>query len=316
MSGAFALSGIRSGMPPVSGLLAGRAEPNTFALAMHHVKNGPVRRPLTGLTVGVTRPREQADDLADRLRACGAEVLVAPTIRITDPPDRANLLEAARRADQYDWWVFTSVNGVQKFGRALREVGRVPAELPARRVAAIGPATAGAADALGWPPEVVPERYRAEELVRAILAAEGARPGGEVRSERPLRGRRVLLARAAEARDVLPVRLRAAGAEVDEVSAYVTLPDRREVEALGRAVERGALDWLTFTSSSTVRNYVELVGGRTGGARVAVIGPITASTARESGLSVDVVAEEYTIPGLVRALVAAVTRREPPASPA
>lgn len=281
---------------------------------MHHVKNARATRPLTGLTVGVTRPREQAGDLADRLRACGARVLIAPTIRIADPPDRGPLLEAAARAERYDWWVFTSVNGVQKFARAVREAGGAPADLRAPRIAAIGPATAGAAEALGWQAEVVPDLYRAEELARAILAAEGAGARDEAGERRALRGRRVLLARAAEARDVLPVRLRAAGAQVDEVPAYVTLPDREEVEALGRALEDGALDWLTFTSSSTVRNYVELVGSRTGGARVAVIGPITASTAREAGLEVDVVADEYTIPGLVRALLAAAAGGSPQSS--
>lgn len=204
--------------------------------------------------------------------------------------------------------VFTSVNGVQKVSEGLDELGIGSVGLQGPRVAAIGPATAREATRAGLGPAVVPGSYRAEGLLEAILeaaaGAEGAgrpSPGGSG----PLAGTRIFLPRAAEARDVLPEGLRAAGAQVEEVAAYVTLPDMEGAVALRRALERAEADWITFTSSSTVRHFVELAGGRTGRARVAAIGPITARTARELGLRVDVVASEYTIPGLVQALAAA-----------
>lgn len=266
----------------------------------------------------VTRPRLQAEDLSSRLRKRGAEVLEAPTIRIADPPDRESLRRAVRRIETYDWVVFTSVNGVQRFIQAFEETG-LAVRLPERaRLAAIGPSTAAAASPLGLSRPVVPETYRAESLVEAILAAartdelpsgiEPDRTSGdralvvERDSHLPLSGRKVLLPRAAEARSVLPDELRAAGAEVDEVEAYVTLPDPEEAETLRRRLTAGDVDWITFTSSSTVRSYVQLLGAETGPARIAAIGPITAGTARGLGLSVAVVADEYTIPGLVAAL--------------
>lgn len=251
-------------------------------------------RPLQGLRVLVTRPRHQASDLSHRLRSLGAEPVEAPTIRICDPPDRSPLLEAARRLATYDWVVLTSVNGVRKLGAALDEVGAPEGALGRVRTAAIGPATAGAVERLGRRPEVVPDTYRAEALLRELLAACD-----------PPRGARILLARAAEARDLLPEGLRAAGARVDLVPAYVTRPDREGAAAIRRLVDERSLDWITFTSSSTVRRFVDAAGSRTGGARVAAIGPITAGTARELGLEPTAVARSYTIPGLVEALAAA-----------
>lgn len=273
----------------------------------------------------VTRPRLQAEDLSSRLRKRGAEALEAPTIRIADPPDREPLRRAVRRIETYDWVVFTSVNGVQYFIQTFQETG-LAVRLPERaRLAAIGPSTAAAASPLALSRPVVPETYRAESLVEAILAAARADelPSGiepdrtsgdqahqthvvERDSRLPLSGRKVLLPRAAEARSVLPDELRAAGAEVDEVEAYVTLPDPEEAETLRRRLAVGDVDWITFTSSSTVRSYVQLLGAETGPARIAAIGPITAATARGLGLSVAVVADEYTIPGLVAALESAV----------
>lgn len=259
--------------------------------------------PLRGLRVLVTRSRHQAEALSRRLDALGAEPREAPTIRIVDPPDRTPLLEAAGRLDVYDWVILTSVNGVAKLAAALREVGTEEEELGRCRLAAIGPATGEALTALARAPDVVPESYRAEALVAALLAE------GDAGSDRPLGGLRILLARAAEARPVLPDGLRRAGARVDEVAAYVTRPDEAGLARIRRLVGEGSLDWVTFTASSTVRQYVGAVGRRTGGARVAAIGPITASTARDLGLPVDAVAEEYTIAGLVDALGAAAAGR-------
>lgn len=241
----------------------------------------------------VTRPRRQADDLSSALRELGAEVLEYPTIAIEAPEDPEPMRRAVRSLPDYDWVVFTSVNGVDHTLGALAEERGAAAGFPATaRVAAIGPATAAALREAGIDVEIVPEEYRAEALVDSIRDA----------AER-LDGRRVLLARAAEARDVLPERLREAGARVDEVAAYRTVLGRPEVDDLEARLRRGEVDWLTFTASSTVRNFVELAGDEAGEARVAAIGPITAGTARDLGLPVDVVADEYTVPGLVRALV-------------
>lgn len=261
-------------------------------------------RPLSGRTVVVTRPEHRSEDLSRRLRGLGARVLEYPTIRLRDPEDPEPLRRAAARLSSYDWLVFTSPAGPRQLARYLDE-GRDRSG----RTAAIGPSTAEAAREAGFGVEVVPREYRAEALARAIREAAAKEDPGDVGGD-PLAGRRILLPRAERARDVLPRQLEAAGARVDEVTAYVTVrPDEEALEGLRREVAEGRVDWLTFTASSTVRHYVELVGTETGGARVAAIGPITAGTARELGLPVDAVAEEYTVEGLARA-VAAAARRE------
>lgn len=242
----------------------------------------------------MTRPARQAAELSDRLRRAGAEVIELPTIRIDDPPDPTPLREAAASLPSYDWLVLTSVNGVRRLREAMAEVGARRSDVRCR-VAAIGPATAGEARSAGFPSPLVPERYRAEALLEAILDAAGGALGGS----------RCLLPRAAEARDVLPEGLRAAGAEVDVVPAYVTVAARESARPLRRRLARREIDWITFTASSTVRAFHRLADGETGRARVAAIGPITAATARELGMAVDLVAEEHTMRGLVRALVRA-----------
>jgi len=273
--------------------------------------------PLAGQRIVVTRPPGQADSFARRLRELGAKPVACPTIRIVLPEDPEPLKRAARELGSYDWVVFTSVNGVDRLAEALEDEGRSPEEaLPAgARVAAIGPSTAGRArERFGVEPEVVPDEYRAEALVRAIrrAAARGNPPpewpeeesGGQ--GGRELEGQRMLLPRAAEARAVLPDSLEAAGATVDEVAAYrAVAPDDEVLASVRERLRAGEIDWLTFTASSTVRNFVSAVGTEVGGARVAAIGPITAGTARELGLDVDVVAEEYTIPGLIQAMIRA-----------
>lgn len=265
--------------------------------------------PLGGRVVVVTRPEPRAENLSRRLRALGAEVLECPAIRLRDPDDLGPLRRAASdlEAGEYDWLVFTSPAGVGQLCRFLD--AEAPRELcggdsGALRVAAIGSSTAASAREAGFRVGVVPEDYRAEALAEGILRA-AAPPGGSGAAA-PLVGTRVLLPRAAEARAVLPRRLRSAGADVDEVPAYVAIrPDDGEMEELREAVARGRVDWLTFTASSIVRSYVDRVGTETGGARVAAIGPITAGTARDLGLRVDAEAQEYTADGLVRSLVRA-----------
>lgn len=263
--------------------------------------------PLSSRVVAVTRPEPRARALSLRLRELGAEVLECPAIRLLDPDDPGPLRRAASRleAGGYDWLVFTSPAGVHQLCRVLSD-GMAP-ELPGTeglRGAAIGSSTAASAREAGFRVDVVPGEYRAEALADGIIRA--AAPSRRAASDGAMAGLRVLLPRAAEARPVLPRRLEAAGAAVDEVPAYQAVrPDEEEMAELREAVARGDVDWLTFTASSIVRSYVERVGTETAGARVAAIGPITAETARNLGLRVDVVAEQYTADGLVEALVRA-----------
>jgi uroporphyrinogen III methyltransferase/synthase len=240
-------------------------------------------------------------------------VLTCPAIRLRDPRDGEPLRRATRRlaAGDFHWLVFTSPAGVKQLRRSLTAEGlAVPAAGEVRpRVAAIGSTTAEAAREAGFGVDVVPDEYRAEALAAAIVRAAGAADG---EGREAMAGLRVLLPRAAEARDVLPRDLEAAGASVEEVPAYEAVrPEEGEMDELAEAVSEGRLDWVTFTASSIVRSYVERVGTELGGTRVAVIGPVTAETARSLGLAVHAVAGQYTVDGLVEALV----RAEAPEAP-
>ena len=228
---------------------------------------------LAGRRIVVTRPEPDAQHLADRLRALGAVPIVVPAIRIefTDPPA---LGEALERLAHYDWLVFTSRNGVVAVFRQTRTIA-------GPRVAAIGPATAGALRERGIEPDLIPEEYVAEAIVEAL---------GEVA------GKRILLPRADIARRALTEILRSLGGLVDEIPAY------RTVSTGGKLPDLSHVDAVTFTSSSTVRGFLEQ-GNVPPGARVVCIGPITARAAREHGLGVTEVAGEYTEDGLIAALV-------------
>jgi uroporphyrinogen III methyltransferase / synthase len=242
-------------------------------------------RPLFGRTVVVTRAREQASSLVSRLRAEGADTVEVPVIRIAEPADDGAARRAAARALRdatFQWVVFTSANGVERFFTEVRDAR----DFGGARVAAIGPATARALAGRGIVADVVPERYVAESLLEALPAAGPA-------------GGRILLARAAVARDVLPDGLRAAGWDVDVVDAYRTVVAEvsgAQRDGIGRA------DAVTFTSSSTVDRFLDVLGPDAVPPVVACIGPITAATARARGLRVDVEAEIHTIEGLVDAL--------------
>jgi uroporphyrinogen III methyltransferase/synthase len=252
-------------------------------------EGGTQQQPLAGRRIAVTRPPGQARALIESLRRLGAEAVSTPTIRIVDPPDPEGLRGAIATLDRYDWVVFTSANGVERFWRELEAEGREG--LPSRAlVAAIGPATAEALEARGSRPHIVPEEFVAEAVADALIAF------GD------LDGRHVLLPRAAGARQVLPERLRAAGAEVDEVIAYESQADPTGIGRLRSALERDEVDMITFTAASTVRHFVEASDAGPGRARVAVIGPITAGAARSAGLRVDVEARRYTVEGLVEAI--------------
>ena len=252
-------------------------------------------RPLHGRTIVITRAAAQAHRFVELLEAEGARVLAAPTIAIEPPPSWEALDAALDAIDTFAWVVFTSVNGVAMVDRRLIARRQQWAALGRRRVAAIGPATAEALAEHGVRADVVPGEFRAEGLV--------ARLRNEVRP-----GDRILLPRAAQSRDVLVTELRKAGADVQEIPVYVTRKVERDAGRLREALAAGAVHAVTFTSSSTARNFAELFAdderrALLSGVTVASIGPTTAATAAEYGLATDVMPAEYTIPALTRALV-------------
>jgi uroporphyrinogen III methyltransferase/synthase len=266
--------------------------PGPAGASLARERGGP--RPLDGRTVVVTRAAAQAREFVELLEADGARVLLAPTIAIEPPPSWAPLDAALAGLPGFAWVVFTSVNGVAMVEPRLQACGRSWRDVGARRVAAIGPATARALAARGAPPEVVPAEYRAEALAEAL--------GSRLRA-----GDRVLLPRAARTRDVLVRELERRGAVVCEVAAYATRRVEAAAAGLRAALAAGDVDVVTFTSSSTARHFAELFTEeerRRWLARVTVasIGPITAATAAEHGVRTDVMPAEYTIPALARAI--------------
>lgn len=246
---------------------------------------------LAGRRVVVTRPRDDGR-LRRLLEAEGAVVLEFPAIRIVPPSNYGPLDEALRNLPAYDWVVFTSRNGVAATVDRMGALGMAPGALAGARLAVIGPGTAEALREHGLEAALAPEEFRAEALVAAF-------------ARRDLHAARVLMPRAAVARDVLPVGLRALGAAVDVVPAYRTEPAAPAPNVL-EAVRAGRIDAVTFTSSSTVRYFLQLAGpdarGLLAGVCVACIGPVTAETARADGLRVGAVASTYTLAGLVDAL--------------
>ena len=257
------------------------------------------RRPLFGQTVVVTRTRQQASDLSERLAALGANVIEAPTIELAPPGEWSGVDEALGRIAGYDWVVFTSANGVAFTRRRLAETGRDARAFGAARVAAIGDATARAVrEQLFLNVDLCPASFVAEAL------ADELRQGGHVR------GGRFLLLRADIARPVLRDRLRADGAaEVDDVPVYETRPAAALPPPLLDALAAGEVTWATFTSSSTARNFAALLGPdyreKLAGVRVASIGPITTATLRELGLEPAIQADTFNVDGLVAAITAA-----------
>jgi uroporphyrinogen III methyltransferase / synthase len=247
-------------------------------------------RPLHGMRVVVTRARAQASELARRLSALGAEPVELPAIRIEPRIDTEEVRRAVESLHTYALVCLTSTNGVHLLFEAMAAQGRDARALANAGVAAIGSGTEAALAAHGVIADIVPERFVGEELVEALAKLE-------------LDGKPVLVARAAEARELLPDALRKQGAQVDVVTLYETVAEPPDPDAVERAREA---DFITFTSSSTVRNYMEATGnGIPKGARVVSIGPVTSEAAREAGLEVDVEAERHDIDGLVEALLQA-----------
>jgi uroporphyrinogen III methyltransferase / synthase len=247
------------------------------------------RRPLHGRRVVVTRARAQASGLAATLRELGAEVVELPAIRIEPRIDSDEVRAAATAIGVYELICLTSPNGVRLLFEAISEAGLDARALAGATVAAIGPGTARALAERGVLADVVPERFVAEALVEALADVEVEKS-------------RVLIARAADARNVLPDALRERGAEVDVVSLYETVREQPDAEAIEAAQ---SADYVTFTSSSTVTNLTEALGDRfPRSARIVSIGPVTSETARAAGLSVDVEAEQHDVDGLLAALLA------------
>jgi uroporphyrinogen III methyltransferase/synthase len=257
------------------------------------------RLPLFGQRVVITRDRSQAGELAAKLHALGAEAVELPLIEIQPASDLSPLDRAIGRLESYDWIIFTSVNGVRFFLERLDRSARDLRALQAR-ICAIGPATRDAVERLHLKVDVVPDEYVAESLVSALERFD-------------LSGKKVLLPRAAVARDLLPATLTSRGAQVEVVEAYrTTIPEDTAQRAREIFSVRNRPDWVTFTSSSTVKNLVAAAGkDLLEGVRIASIGPVTTETARAHGLTVDVQANPFTMDGLVNAISAHARRTDP-----
>jgi uroporphyrinogen-III synthase len=252
--------------------------------------------PLKAVRILVGRARHQAGALSRELRKLGATVLEIPFIEIRKPRSFKPLDTALNNLHSYDWLVLTSVNGVEAIGERLEKLRLTKNDLKHLLVAAIGPATKKAIEQRGIKVDGVPREYVAESVVRSL--------------RRRVKGKRVLLVRAKVARDVIPNELRKAGAHVDVVEAYETVVPQSSRKRLRSALANPRLrpQVITFTSSSTARNFVALLGRhekQLDGIQLASIGPVTSSTLREVGLRVDIRAKKFDIPGLVAAIALA-----------
>jgi uroporphyrinogen III methyltransferase/synthase len=252
------------------------------------------KKPLLGKGVVVTRSREQASDLSVLLQENGACVLEFPTISVDPATDDEAVEQAVVALPSYDWAVFTSVNGVKCFWDHLAEFGLDARVFAGVEVGAIGPATAAALAERGIRADFVPEKFVAEQVVAGLL-------------EKGAAGKRVLIPRAREAREVLPEDLRKAGCHVDVLPVYETRPAQSDASELRAALDEGRIHYVTFASSSTVDNFFALMPAeemrKHSSVRFACIGPVTARTLEKYGFAPAVQPADYTIPALVAALV-------------
>lgn len=272
-----------------------KAKKKTTDVEAHRVAELVTAGPLAGRRILVTRTHKQAEGLSALLRQFGAEVIEAPVIEVR-PPDSFEALDAAlNNILEYDWLVLTSVNGVEALFSRLEPLGLSVDSLQHLKIAAIGPATEERIQDLGLVVDVVPQRYVAEEVVRSL--------------RKLVKGEKVLIVRAKIARDVIPQQLQDAGAEVEVVEAYQTVVPEEAKERMQHVFDDGRVpDAITFTSSSTVKNFLSIIVGteipaKLGGIKFASIGPVTSDTLREYGLPVHAEADEYTMEGLAQALV-------------
>lgn len=256
----------------------------------------PSSQPLAGRRVIVGRAKAQAGALAKLLRGKGASVTAIPFIEIRKPKSFKSLDQVLKDILEYDWLILTSVNGAEALFERMQKLRMEPGWLAHLRIAAIGPATKAAIEKHGLEVSVVPKEYIAESVVASL--------------KKKVEGRNVLLVRAKVARDVIPNELRKAGAAIDVVEAYQTVLPKASRKALLSALKdaKKRPDVITFTSSSTAKNFVELIGTETAysglldGVNLASIGPVTTSTLKELGLKADIRAKQYTIAGLVEAI--------------
>lgn len=261
----------------------------------HRVAELVTAGPLAGRRILITRTHKQAEGLSSLLRQFGAEVIETPVIEVR-PPDSYEALDAALNDIlQYDWLILTSVNGVEALFSRLEPLGLSVDSLQHLKIAAIGPVTEERIQDHGLVVDIVPERYVAEDVVRAL--------------RKLVKGEKVLLVRAKIARDVIPEKLREAGASVEVAEAYQTVVPEDAKERMQSAFAHGKLpDAITFTSSSTVKNFLSVILGtdipsKLGEVKFASIGPVTSDTLREYGLPVHAEADEFTMEGLTQALV-------------
>ena len=251
-------------------------------------------RPLFGKRVLVTRTAEQAGTFSAQLENRGAEPVNFPTIKTVDPPSWKECDRAIKRLSTYDWAIFTSVNGVKYFIKRLKKLGLDVRELKGVKLCAIGPQTAMAIKELGIGVDLVPKKFIAE----AVLEAFG---------RRGIKGKRFLLPRALKAREILPIEINRLGGHIDVAPVYKTIRPRSGVAEIRKSFGAGEINAVTFTSSSTVTNFAAMfkrgeAAELLKGSQVACIGPVTAATAKELGFSVEIMAKEYTMPGLTDAM--------------
>ncbi|MEL1136254.1 uroporphyrinogen-III C-methyltransferase [Desulfitobacterium sp. THU1] len=250
------------------------------------------KKPLFGQRIIVTRARHQASALSQGIEDLGGEPWEFPAIEIAPPTDPKQMIDAIKNLKRFEWVIFTSVNGVEEFFKTLTQQGKDVRDLFGMDIVAIGPATRDALEKRCLKVSFVPEEYRAEKIIEGLAS-------------RVLPGQSVLLARAEEARDILPESLKALGADVWDVPAYRTVLGDANKEELQNLLKEKAVSAVTFTSSSTVRNFMQLIDGEKSlldGVKLYSIGPITSKTATECGLTIDAEAKQYTIKGLLEAL--------------
>lgn len=252
------------------------------------------KKPLAGKRILITRAREQSGEFVTFLKKLGAEVIEFPTIEIIPPLSWKELDRAIARLRTYNWIIFTSANGVIFFWQRLREKGKSNRFPPSLKVCAIGPATANQLRERGVPVHYIPKEFMAESILEGF-------------QEMAIKGKRLLLARAKKARDILPKGLRKMGAEVDVVEVYRTVKPKGGSKKLTELLADRKIDVIAFTSSSTVNHFAELLKKEDlkkllKGITIASIGPVTAKTAKEWRLRVQIQPKQYTIPGLTQAI--------------
>ena len=251
------------------------------------------KKPLFGKTIVVTRAREQASDFSDLLKENGADVIEFPTIEIVHPKDWSQIDRAIKKLPKYDWAIFTSVNGVKYFAERLKKKGKDIRELRGIKICAIGPKTKQEIEALGLRVDFMPKEYRAEGIIKGL---------GKIK------GKNILLPRAEVAREILPEELNKRGAKVDVVTSYRTVKPKERTEEIKELFKEGKIDIVTFTSSSTVTNFLSMFKNGEAveflkNAKVASIGPITRDTALDYGIETAIMPKKYTIPALAEAIV-------------